>query len=79
MALPWTIFIISEKTWQFHELQILDSFKLIVWRVQFVNLKKMEKKKSPKEKKTWGNGENTYYKQFLLFPQYFQKICTIII
>ena len=45
------------------------------FQTTLLNVMKMEEN-SPKTEKTVGKGENARYKQFLLFPQHFQKICT---
>ena len=60
----------------FPKRQILDSSKLKEFADENFICDKNGRKSSKRIKITLGKGEIARYKQFLLFLQFFQKICT---
>ena len=57
--------------------QILDPSKLKKFADDNFKLDKNSRKFSKRVENTVGKGENARYEQFLLFPQCFQKACTV--
>ena len=55
--------------------QILDSSKLKEFADDYFKFDEIGRKLSKQVENTVGKGEIAHYKQFLLFPQYFQQAC----
>ena len=63
------------ETWPFPKWQILDSSKLKELADDNFEIDENGRKSSEGAQNTVGKGEIARYKQFLLFPQCFQKTC----
>ena len=61
----------------FPKQQILDSSKLKEFADDYSMFDENGRKFSKRVENTVGNGEIARYEQFLLFPQCFQKTCTV--
>ena len=69
------VILVITNPWPITRRQILDSSKLKVFADNNFKFDENGRKLSKQVENTEGKGEIARYKQFLLFPQYFQKAC----